>query len=233
MSYLFEPPAQRSLAIVGSEQRFPVNRIFCVGRNYAAHAREMGADPERDPPFFFMKPPQALVEVDGKAPSTIPYPPRTTSFHHEIELVVAIHRGGHGFDVASALDHVYGYAVGLDMTRRDLQTEAKKAGRPWELGKSFAYSAPIGPVHRATDVGHIASGAIDLTVNGALKQHSTIDQRIWSVAECLAQLASYETLEPGDLLMTGTPEGVGAVERGDVMRGAIAKLGEITVDVAR
>ena len=233
MSNLFDPPAQRSLAIVGSDQRFPINRIFCVGRNYAAHAREMGADPDREPPFFFMKPPQALVEVDGKTPATIPYPPGTKSFHHEIELVVAIHRGGHAISVASALDHVYGYAVGLDMTRRDLQTEAKKAGRPWELGKSFAHSAPIGPIYRATEVGQIASGAIDLTVNGKVVQHSTIDQLIWSVAECLAQLSNYETLESGDLLMTGTPEGVGAVERGDVMRGSIAKLGEISVNVAR
>jgi fumarylpyruvate hydrolase len=233
MPYLFEPPAQRSLAIVGSDQRFPINRIFCVGRNYAAHAREMGADPEREPPFFFMKPPQALVQVDGRTPATIPYPPRTTSFHHEIELVVAVHRGGHAIAVADALDHVYGYAVGLDMTRRDLQSAARTAGRPWELGKSFAHSAPIGPIYRASEVGHIASGAIDLTVNGTVRQRSTIDQLIWSVAECLAQLSSYEPLEPGDLLMTGTPEGVGAVERGDVMRGSIARLGEITVNVAR
>jgi fumarylpyruvate hydrolase len=233
MAYVFDPPAQRSLAIIGSDQRFPINRIFCVGRNYAAHAREMGGDPDREPPFFFMKPPQALVAVDGAAPATIPYPPATSSFHHEIELVVAIHRGGHAIDAARVLDHVYGYAVGLDMTRRDLQAAAKKAGRPWELGKSFAHSAPIGPVSRARDVGHPASGAIELTVNGQAKQRSNLDQLIWSVAECLAQLSVYEPLEPGDLLMTGTPEGVGAVERGDVMRGAIAGLGDLTVHVAR
>lgn len=188
---------------------------------------------EFDRDIFFMKPPQALVEVDSKMPGTIPYPPQTTSLHHEIELVVALHRGGHAIDVANVLDHVYGYAIVLDMTRRDLQSAARKTGRPWELGKSFAHSAPIGPIHRASEVGHLASGAIDLTVNGTVKQHSTSDQLIWSVAECLAQLSTYETLEPGDLLMTGTPEGGGAVERGDVMRGSIARLGEIPVNVAR
>jgi fumarylpyruvate hydrolase len=224
-------PTLHTLAIAGLEERFPVNRIFCVGRNYAAHAREMGADPERDPPFFFMKPAQAAV--DASVPCTIPYPPKTANLHHEIELVVAIGSGGADIGAADALRHVYGYAVGLDMTRRDLQLAARDKGRPWEFGKSFARSAPIGAVHRAQDIGHPFAGAITLTVNGQPRQSSDIDQLIWSVAECIAVLSQHDALEPGDLIMTGTPEGVNAVQPGDVMAGAITSLAGITVSVAR
>lgn len=230
MTYAIPAPAQRSLSIAGSHERFPVNRIFCVGRNYAAHAREMGRDPDREAPFFFMKPAQAAV--DASAPATIPYPPRTKNFHHEIELVVAIGKGGADIRVESALAHVYGYAIGLDMTRRDLQLDARDKGRPWEFGKAFAQSAPIGAIHRAADIGHPEHALIALTVNGQPRQASDIDKLIWSVAESIAQLSMYESLEPGDLIMTGTPEGVNAVLPGDVMRGTIAGLGEIEVRVA-
>lgn len=222
-----------TLAVAGhSEDRFPVNRVFCVGRNYAAHAREMGKDPEREAPFFFMKPACAVVPA-GATPIEIPYPPMTHNFHHEIELVVAIGTGGKNITLADALKHVYGYGVGLDMTRRDLQLDARDKGRPWEFGKSFSQSAPIGPIHPVADVGHLTAAAITLTVNEQARQASDIDKLIWSVAESIAYLSSYETLEPGDLIMTGTPEGVGAVLPGDVMRGAIDGLGEIIVRVAR
>lgn len=230
MSYVIPPPAPRSLAIHGSHERFPVNRIFCVGRNYAAHAREMGRDPDREAPFFFMKPAQAAV--DASVPATIPYPPRTNNFHHEVELVVAIEKGGADIRVETALSHVYGYAIGLDMTRRDLQLEARDKGRPWEFGKAFAASAPIGAIHRAADSGHPEHAGIALTVNGQPRQSSDIDKLIWSVAESIAQLSMYEALEPGDLIMTGTPEGVGPVKPGDVMVGSIAGLGSIEVRVA-
>jgi fumarylpyruvate hydrolase len=231
MSYAIPAPAQRSLTIAGSSDRFPVNRIFCVGRNYAAHAREMGRDPDREAPFFFMKPAQAAVDAAG--PVTIPYPPQTKNFHHEIELVVAIGEGGADITVERALEHVYGYAVGLDMTRRDLQLEARDKGRPWEFGKSFAQSAPIGAIARVADIGHIDHAAIALTVNGQPRQTSDIDKLIWSVAESIAQLSMYEALEPGDLIMTGTPEGVNPVLPGDVMRGTITGLAGIEVRVAK
>ncbi len=230
MNYAVAAPAVHTLTVAGRDERFPVNRIFCVGRNYAAHAREMGKDPDRDPPFYFMKPAQATV--DAAQAVTIPYPPKTTSFHHEIELVVAIGRSGTDIETTNALDHVYGYAVGLDMTRRDLQLEAREKGRPWEFGKSFATSAPIGAIHRAQDIGHPRDAAITLTVNGEPRQSSDIAKLIWSVSECIAVLSQYETLEPGDLIMTGTPEGVNSVVRGDVLHGAIDGLGEITATVA-
>ena len=229
MNDTIEAPRIRTLAVAGRDRRFPVNRVFCVGRNYAAHAREMGKDPDREPPFFFMKPANAVV--DAARPVQIPYPPKTKNYHHEIELIVAIGEGGRNIPVADALAHVYGYAVGLDMTRRDLQLEARDKGRPWEFGKSFALSAPIGVVHRVAEVGHPAAAAITLLVNGQPRQSSDIAKLIWSVAECIAVLSEYETLEPGDLIMTGTPEGVNAVVAGDVMRGAIAGLGEIEVRV--
>ncbi|ANB76977.1 fumarylacetoacetate hydrolase family protein [Paraburkholderia phytofirmans] len=219
-----------ALQVAGHTEVFPVNRVFCVGRNYAAHAREMGKDPDRDPPFFFMKPANAVVQA-GATEVTIPYPPKTSNFHHEIELVVAIGKGGSRIPVTDALKHVYGYAVGLDMTRRDLQLEARDKGRPWEFGKSFPKSAPIGPLHRAGQLGVFNAAAITLTVNGQPRQASDISKLIWSVAECIAHLSEYDTLEPGDLIMTGTPEGVNAVQRGDVMRGAIDRLGEIVVRV--
>ncbi len=220
-----------SLAIAGSDERFPVNRIFCVGRNYAAHAREMGKDPDRDPPFFFMKP--ACAVVDASHAVGIPYPPKTNNFHHEIELVVAIGRGGADISMEDALAHVFGYAVGLDMTRRDLQLEARDKGRPWEFGKSFVHSAPIGVLGRVAEVGHPSSGAIAVTVNGEARQSSDIAKLIWSVQECIAYLSAYEKLESGDVIMTGTPEGVNAVKPGDVMHGTIAGLADITVSVDR
>jgi fumarylpyruvate hydrolase len=229
MPYAVPAPQLPTLSVAGRDERFPVNRIFCVGRNYAAHAREMGKDPDRDPPFFFMKP--ANAAVDAARPATVPYPSKTRNYHHEIELVVAIGKGGRDIAAADALAHVYGYAVGLDMTRRDLQLEARDKGRPWEFGKSFALSAPIGPIHRAQDIGHPAEAAISLTVNGHPRQASDIAKLIWSVSECIACLSAYEALEPGDLIMTGTPEGVNAVDVGDEMRGAIAGLGVIVVTV--
>lgn len=231
MEYAVAPAPIYTLAIAGQSATFPVNRIFCVGRNYAAHAREMGKDPDRDPPFFFMKPACAAVQADESG-ITIPYPPKTSNFHHEIELTVAIGKGGANIPIEQALDHVYGYAVGLDMTRRDLQLDARDKGRPWEFGKSFAQSAPIGPFYRVADFGHPESAQISLTVNGAPRQSSDIDKLIWSVAEAISYLSEYETLEPGDIIMTGTPEGVNAVKPGDVMHGAIAGLGEIVVRVA-
>jgi fumarylpyruvate hydrolase len=230
MSYAVTAPEQVTLTVAGRDERFPVNRIFCVGRNYAAHAREMGKDPDRDPPFFFMKPADAAV--DAFMPVTVPYPPKTANFHHEIELVIAIGQGGSDIPQERALEHVWGYAVGLDMTRRDLQLEARDKGRPWEFGKSFALSAPIGAIHRAQDIGHPSKGAIEVTVNGQPRQSSDIEKLIWSVSECVAYLSQYETLKPGDIIMTGTPEGVGAVQRGDVMRGSVEGLGEIVVTVA-
>lgn len=230
MNYAIAPAAMTSLAVAGITERFPVNRIFCVGRNYAAHAREMGKDPDRDPPFFFMKP--ANAAVDASAPITVPYPPKTANFHHEIELVVAIGRGGRDIAVGDALNYVYGYATGLDMTRRDLQLDARDKGRPWEFGKSFAQSAPVGAISRVADAGHVGEGAISVTVNGGARQSSDVAKLIWSVSECIAYLSEYETLEPGDLIMTGTPEGVNAVVPGDVMQGDIAGLAGITVTVA-
>lgn len=229
MKLAIEAPPLHTLTVAGRDEQFPVNRVFCVGRNYAAHAREMGKDPDRDPPFFFMKPANAIV--DAARPTRVPYPPKTKNYHHEIELVVAISKGGHDIAVSDALAHVYGYAIGLDMTRRDLQLEARDKGRPWEFGKSFAKSAPVGALHRSQDIGHLASAAITLQVNGQPRQSSDVDKLIWSVAECVAYLSEYETLEPGDVIMTGTPEGVNAVVAGDVMRGAIAGLGEIEVSV--
>jgi fumarylpyruvate hydrolase len=229
MKLAIEAPRQHTLAVAGRDERFPVNRVFCVGRNYAAHAREMGKDPDREPPFFFMKPASAVV--DASAPTAVPYPPKTANYHHEIELVVALGKGGRNIPIAQALELVYGYAVGLDMTRRDLQLDARDKGRPWEFGKSFSLSAPIGALHRAEDIGHPASAAIALTVNGAPRQSSDIAKLIWSVAESISYLSEYEDLEPGDIIMTGTPEGVNAVVAGDVMLGRIDGLGTIEVRV--
>jgi fumarylpyruvate hydrolase len=229
MKLAIEAPPLITLTVAGRDERFPVQRVYCVGRNYAAHAREMGKDPDREPPFFFMKP--AVAVVDAANPVRVPYPPMTKNYQHEIELVVAIGKGGRDIPAQTALAHVYGYAVGLDMTRRDLQLEARDKGRPWEFGKSFALSAPIGALHRVQEIGHPAAAAITLTVNGQPRQSSDIAKLIWSVAESIAVLSTYETLEPGDLIMTGTPEGVNAVVAGDAMRGAIAGLSEIEVRV--
>ncbi|MGL3608059.1 fumarylacetoacetate hydrolase family protein [Rhizobium sp. G187] len=223
----FDPPLPASVAIHDSESRFPVRRIFCVGRNYAAHAREMGKDPDREPPFFFTKPADAVVDSG----SSIPYPPETEDFHYEIELVVAI--GQDCFDVAldRALDVVWGYGVGIDLTRRDLQLAARDKGRPWDWGKSFDQSAPIAPLHRATVLGHPATGRIWLAVNGDVRQDANIADLIWGVPEIVSILSRSMALKRGDIIMTGTPAGVGAIVPGDKVTGGIEGLGQIAIDI--
>jgi len=223
------PPAPiSSVAVAGATARFPVRRIICVGRNYAAHAREMGRDPDREPPFFFMKPADTVVD-DGAA---VPYPPETNNFHFEIELVVAIGRGGHGIPAESALDHIFGYGVGIDLTRRDLQLQAREQGRPWDWGKGFDQSAPIAPLRPVSEVGHISSGRIWLAVDGQVKQESDVSKLIWPVPDIIAIASRSMVLKPGDLIMTGTPEGVGPVQRGETMTGGIDRLGEIRIRIA-
>lgn len=229
MKLLFDLPLS-TLPIAGQGTALPVRRIYCIGRNYAAHTREMGKDPSRDPPFFFMKPATALVPV-GSAGARIPYPPQTSSFQHEIELVAAIGSRADHVSVQDALQHVYGYAVGLDMTRRDLLFAARDAGRPWELGKSFAYSAPVGALHRVQDIGHPFTGGIWLDVNGTARQRASIGDLIWSVAEAISYLSTFDVLQSGDLLFTGTPAGVADVRPGDVMRGGVEGVEEIEVTV--
>jgi fumarylpyruvate hydrolase len=224
-------PPRVALPIVGSEDLFPVRRVYCVGRNYAAHAREMGADPDREPPFFFMKPADALQIAGGPNPVPHPYPPRTRDYHFEVEMVAALGTGGRDIPVASALDHVYGYAVGLDMTRRDLQDEAKRMARPWDLGKAADASAPIGPLHRSARIGHPDRGLIGLAVDGTTRQRGDLSEMIWSVAEQVAYLSAYFELQPGDLLFTGTPSGVGPVQRGQTMVASVEGLGEIALAV--
>jgi fumarylpyruvate hydrolase len=192
---------------------FPVRRVFCVGRNYAAHAREMGRDPDREPPFFFTK----WAETVVPSGSTIAYPSETSDFHYEAELVVAVGKGGRNIPVEAALDHVYGYATGLDMTRRDLQLTARAQGRPWDTGKNVEQSSPLGLIHPAADVGHLEKGAIRLTVNGEVKQDADLTELIWPVADVIAFLSTLYRIEPGDLIYTGTPAGVGAVVEGDVV----------------
>lgn len=219
---------QPSLPIVGSEQRFPVGRIYCVGRNYADHAREMGHDPDREPPFFFMKPANAIVQND----STIAYPVGTADCHHEIELVVAIGKGGRNITPDKALDHVWGYGVGLDMTRRDVQGQAKKMGRPWEMGKSFDESAPITALSPAASIGHPAKGAIWLKINGEVRQQGDLAMQIWNVQEQISYLSNLITLQPGDLIMTGTPAGVGPIQKGDKLVGHIDGVGELRIAYA-
>ena len=219
--FVINAPKQISVCVTGGG-RFPVRRIFCVGRNYAAHAREMGAD-AREPPFFFMKPADALV-LDG---ADTPYPSATANLHHEVELVVAIGKGGTSIDAAHALDHVYGYAAGIDLTRRDMQDVAKAARRPWDLSKGFDASAPIGSIVPAAKAGHPASGAITLTVDGAPRQKGDLADQIWTVPEIIAELSRLVALAPGDLIMTGTPEGVGPVERSNVLVGEIAGVGTL------
>jgi fumarylpyruvate hydrolase len=227
MSYLFDPPPVASLAIAGENRRFPIHRIYCVGRNYAEHAREMGHDPDRDPPFFFMKPVDALIP----AGADFPYPPGSQDVHHEIELVAALHSGGRDIAEADALGHVYGYAVGLDMTRRDLQGEAKKMGRPWDVGKGFDSSAPCSDLRPAATIGHPTRGKVWLNVNGETRQTGDVADLIWSVPEMIAYLSRLFELKAGDLIMTGTPAGVGAVRRGDVMEGGVEGVGEIRARV--
>ena len=218
-------PAQAQLPVVGGGA-FPVRRVYCIGRNYAAHAVEMGHDPDREPPFFFQKNPDSL-DASGQ----FPYPVKSQDVHHEAELLVALHSGGTDIAAQDALDHVWGYAPCLDMTRRDLQGEAKKAGRPWEIGKSFERSAPVGPLHPVSDVGHLSSGKISLTVNGELRQSGDLDQMIWKVPEMISYLSEYFELAAGDVILSGTPSGVGPVVRGDAMEVSIAGLNTLRVDV--
>src|SRR5512137_2970429 len=220
MALVITAPAVTTIAVAGGGE-FPVHRIYCVGRNYAEHAQEMGHT-GREPPFFFMKPADALVPVAEGETGVIDYPTLTSNLHHEIELVVAIGTGGAGIRAADAPAHIYGYAVGLDMTRRDLQNEMKKQGRPWDIGKGFEQSAPIGPLLPKGKTGELLKGAITLHVNGVLKQKGDLADLIWSVNETIEQLSAAWVLQPGDLIYTGTPAGVGAVVRGDVMEGAIA-----------
>ncbi len=231
MSYVFEPEAQVAVPVAGADDLYPVRRIYCVGRNYAAHAREMGFDPEREPPFFFCKPDNSIVVVPPGRTVEVRYPSQTSDYQHEIELVVAIGKAGRDIPVAQAHEHIYGYAVGLDMTRRDQQLKARDKGRPWELGKAFDESALIGPLHAAARIGHPTRGAIWLRVDGAARQSSDIDKLIWSVPEIVANLSTYFELKPGDLIYTGTPEGVGKVERGQTMHGGLDGLGELRVRV--
>lgn len=220
MSYIFPAPEQPSVAIKGLEQRFPVRRIFCVGRNYAAHAREMGKDPDREPPFFFSKPADAIVANHA----TIPYPSRTANLHHEIELVVAIGKGGSNIPVDAALDHVYGYAVGNDFTRRDLQFEARDKGRPWDTAKAFDRSAAITAITPVAVVGHPGKGRIWLKVNDTLRQEGDVADLIWSVPEIIAELSTLFELAAGDLIYTGTPAGVSAIAAGDRVEGGVEGL---------
>jgi len=215
--FVITAPATPSVAVSGSSSRFPVRRVFCVGRNYASHAREMGSDPNREPPFFFTKPADAVVPASG----AVPYPPSTDDLHHEIELVVALGAGGANVDPASALDLVWGYGVGLDLTRRDLQAVAKDTGRPWDMAKGFDASAPISALHPVSEVGHPAEGRIWLEVNGALRQEGNLNELIWPIADVIAYLSRFVTLAPGDLIYSGTPSGVAALEPGDRVRGGV------------
>ena len=229
MKFVFPPHPVASVAVAGTTDRFPVRRIFCVGRNYAAHAREMGKDPEREAPFFFTKPADTVID-DG---ATIPYPPLTNDLHHEAELVVAIGKGGTDIAEETALEHIWGYAAGNDLTRRDLQAEAKAAGRPWDWAKGFDNSALCGPLHRASDIGHPSRGAISLSVNGTPRQSGDLAEMIWSVPEIVAILSRSVGIRPGDLVFTGTPAGVGALVPGDVCTTRIEGLGAATVTIGQ
>ncbi|NJD32797.1 MAG: fumarylacetoacetate hydrolase family protein [Gammaproteobacteria bacterium] len=220
MSYVIPAPVPATVEVAGGTARFPVHRIYCVGRNYAAHAREMGMDPEREPPFFFSKPADAIV-ANGAA---VPYPPRTGNLHHEIELVVAIGAGGRDIPLANALAHVFGYAVGNDLTRRDLQFAAREKGQPWDVSKGFDHSAPITAIRRASEVGHLERGRIWLEVNGERRQQADLAEMIWNVPEIIVELSTLFELVPGDLIFTGTPAGVGPVQRGDSLVGGIDGL---------
>lgn len=225
--YAFPPLPLPALPVRGTDELLPVHRIYCVGRNYAEHAIEMGHDPDREPPFFFQKNPDSLVPDGGE----FPYPPATKDVHHELEMVVALREGGKDISVDRALDHVFGYAVGLDMTRRDLQGAAKKLGRPWEVGKAFEHAAPCSAVVRAGEIGHPAKGRVWLEVNGRKRQEGDLSQLIWKVPEVISYLSGLFTLRPGDLIYTGTPAGVAAVERGDRLHGGVDGVGEIRITV--
>jgi fumarylpyruvate hydrolase len=223
--FAIEAPEQVSLEITGTTERFPVRRIYCVGRNYVAHVREMGGNEDRDPPIFFQKPTDAIVLND----SVIAYPTKTADYHHEMEMVIALKSGGYNISEADALSHIYGYGVALDMTRRDIQGN----GKPWEIAKSFDQSCPCGPITPADKSGHIAGGEIKLTVNGETRQVSDIDLLIWKIPEIIANLSTYFELKPGDIILTGTPHGVGPVKPGDVLVGTIAGLEALTVRIGQ
>ena len=225
-SYVFFPPAPVSLVIAGQTAQFPVHRIYCVGQNYAAHAREMGADPERQPPCFFSKPADAATQN-----ATLPWPPRTEDLHHEVELVVALGQGGAEISAERALEHIYGYAVGVDLTRRDLQAAAKRAGRPWDTAKGFDHSAPLSKIVPTGCCGHPSRGRIELSVNGEWRQRADLADMTWSAAEVIAELSTYFELQPGDLVFTGTPEGVGALQPGDVVHARIDGVGTLEFQI--
>ncbi|WP_454766737.1 fumarylacetoacetate hydrolase family protein [Cupriavidus campinensis] len=227
--FVIQPAPQASVAVAGSQARFPIRRVFCVGRNYAAHAREMGKDPDREPPFFFTKPADAVVPAQG----TVPYPPLTDNLHHEIELVVAIGKGGTHVTPAQALGLVWGYAVGVDLTRRDLQDVAKKMSRPWDWSKAFDASGPCGPLQPVSAIGHPVKGAIWLKVNGEPRQQGDLDELIWPVADVIAYISESVALAPGDLIFTGTPAGVGALNPGDAVTGGVEGVGEITFTIGK
>ncbi len=226
-AFVVRAPEAPSLPVVGTQARFPVRRIFCVGRNYAEHTREMGHDPDRELPFFCTTDPAGLVLSGG----TFPYPPLSKDVHHEIELVAAIGRGGADIPAEKALSHIYGYAVGLDMTRRDLQGEAKKTGRPWEVGKAFAHAAPCTAIHPASAIGHPNEGRIWLNINGQQRQRGDLKELIWSVPEIIAHVSRLFVLAPGDLIFTGTPAGVGPVSKGDVLEGGVEGVDRLMVRV--
>ena len=226
MTYVIAAPKQASVPVKGTHLRFPVRRIYCVGRNYNDHVVEMGGVPGREPPFFFQKPADALL-LDGN----FPYPPATRDVHHEVELVVALQSGGKDIAVSNAAQHIYGYAVGIDMTRRDLQGEAKKAGRPWEIGKAFDHSAPIGEIIPKADTGILEQAAISLHVNGTQRQSSDISQMIWSVPEIISELSRLFELHAGDIIFTGTPSGVGPVQPGEKLHAVIEHVGELSLQV--
>jgi fumarylpyruvate hydrolase len=226
MDYIFKPASQVSLPIRGTDAQFPVRRIYCIGRNYADHAIEMGHDPDREAPFFFQKNAQN-IDISG----TFPYPPQTSDVHHEIELVVALKSGGANIGESDALQHVYGYAVALDMTRRDLQGEAKKTGRPWEIGKAFERSAPMSALVPVADTGYLDAGRISLSINGEMRQDGDLNQMIWKVPEMISYLSRFYDIAAGDLIMSGTPAGVGPVEKGDVLTGDIEGLGTLMTKV--
>ena len=230
MTYVFTPPPVVSVPVHGLAHSFPVRRIYCVGRNYEEHAKEMGFT-GREAPFFFLKPADAVVVAKPNQTTPVPYPSLTQNLHHEIELVVAIGTGGKNIKAADAMKHIYGYAVGLDMTRRDLQNEMKKQGRPWCIGKAFDHSAPIGPITPAAQAGDVAHAEIALEVNGQVRQSSTTAKLIWNIAETIEHLSAAWELQPGDLIYTGTPEGVAAVVTGDVLTGHVAGLGSLSVKI--
>ncbi len=231
MTFVFDPAPQASVAIAGEESRFPVRRIFCVGRNYAAHAREMGKDPERDPPFFFMKPADAVVDATVNSNARIAYPSETENFHYEIELTVAIGKAGRNIPAAQAQDHIFGYATSIDLTRRDLQLAAREKGRPWDWGKAFDRSAPIAALHRVQDVGQRDSGRIWLSLDGETKQDADLQDLIWSTADVISIISHSMELKAGDLIMTGTPAGVGPILPGQIVRGGIEGLDDVVISV--